>query len=45
MIDSKILNETDLKSIKNDLFHKGYHIVYDFFGVEFIQDIKKKLLH
>ena len=44
MIDSKILNETDLKSIKDDLFHKGYHIIYDFFGEEFIQDIKKKVI-
>ena len=39
MINSKILNETDLKNIKDDLFHKGYHIIYDFFGEEFIQDI------
>ena len=43
MINSKILNETDLKNIKDDLFHKGYHIIHNFFGEDFIKDIKIKV--
>ena len=43
MINSKVLNEEDLKSMKDDLFHKGYHIIHNFFGEEFIKDIKIKV--
>ena len=44
MINSKILNETDLNSMKDDLFNKGYHIINDFFDEAFIQDIKTKII-
>ena len=44
MINSKVLNEANLKSMRDDIIHKGYHLIHDFFDEEFTRDIKRKVI-